>query len=177
MQNVIHLLALLRFEAPPGAPHRVRQAVDSYAAWTAANGGYAIGAEPPQVLVCIPDAEQALESLHALMHEGERYGFTVSGGLVQAIRASERVPASTSDFTERTLATAIELAGAAGPQEIGVSTKLSSLLQLAVPDYANWFEDSADSGPREVSRVRKLLVLRSHRLPRYDGPMRIYVPG
>lgn len=176
MQNIIHLLALLRFEGPPGAPERVDRVVECVSAWIAANGGYNIGAEPPQILVCIPDAHQALECLHALLHEGEIYGFTVAGGLVQGIRASERVPSSPADFTERTLATAIELAGSAGPQEIGVSTKLSSLLQLAVPEYADWFEESASSEPREVSRVQRVLALRSHRLPRYDGAIRIYAP-
>lgn len=175
MQNIIHLLGLIRFEARvPGTG--TAPIVDAFARWIGAHDAFVIDFESSQIMVCLTDAGAALESIHALMHEGERAGFTVSAGLVQAIRASERVPREPADFTERTLATLIELAGAAGAQQLAISPKLLSLLQLAVPDYAPMFEAAVEVGERPVTRVRQMLILRGERLPRYVGSIRISDP-
>ena len=175
MQNIIHLLALLRFDAA-GPASRVAEAVAAYAQWTRDHLGYVIDAEPPQIMVCLPNPAIALESLHALMHEGELYGFTVASSLVQAIRSTEHVPKEPHDFTERTLVTLIELAGSVPPQEVAISTKLWSLLKLAVPYYAAYFDPIAEPIDQPVTRVRQRLMLRSRNLPPYRGALRILQP-
>lgn len=172
MQNIIHLLALIRVE-PDAAHADTTSVVRAYAQWTREHGGYVIDAEPPQVMVCLPDPGRAIESLHALMHEGRRLGFSVAGGLVQAIRATEHVPSNPHDFTERTLETVIELSGTVARQQLAITGKLLSLLQLAVPAYAQHFQPLADTGGRPVTRVRQMLVLAGDRLAPYAGPIRI----
>lgn len=172
MQNIIHLLALVRIESP-WAPDRVDKVIDGYAACIRQGGGYVIDIEAPQIMVCLADANFALESLHALMSEGELHGFGVACGLVQAIRASNRIPRNPNDFTERTLETVIELAGSASRQQVAISNKLMSLLELAVPYYAHWFDSGAEVPGREISRVRQLMILRGERLPRYQGLLRV----
>lgn len=174
MQNIIHLLALIRIGGNPEAASRT---IDAFARWVAQHQGYLIDAAPPQLLVCLPDAGLALEALHALMNEGDRHGFTVSAGLVQAIRATDHMPRSPNDFTERTLETVLELAGQAGPQEVTASPKLMSLLQLAVPDYAAWFEPAHTDPSRPVTRVRQMQVMRGRRLPRYVGDVAVLDAG
>jgi hypothetical protein len=175
MQNIIHLLALLRFDAA-GSPAHVPEAIAAYAKWTRDHLGYVIDAEAPQIMVCLPDPGAALESLHALMHEGDAHGFTVASSLVQAIRATDHVPRDPHDFTERTLVTLLELAGTVPAQEVAISNKLSSLLQLAVPFYAGYFEPVGESADHPVTRVRQRLVLRGRKLPPYRGAMRIFRP-
>ena len=172
MQNIIHLLGLLRFDAPR-LPERAVAAADAYAAWVESHRGYLIDRSAQQLMVCLPDAGETLASLHGLMHEGDHHGFTVAGGLVQAIKATEHLPRSPQDFTERTLETLIEIAGSVSPQQIGISPKLLSLLQLAVPEYADHFEPGLEAPGRVVTRVRTMLVMRSETLPLYDGDFRI----
>ncbi len=172
IQNIIHLLALIRVQ-PDAAHADVAAVVRAYARWTRQHGGQVIDAEPPQLMVCLPDPDRAIESLHALMHEGRRLGFSVAGGLVQAIRATEHVPSSPNDFTERTLETVIELSGTVGQQQLAITGKLLSLLQLAVPAYARHFQPLADADGRPVTRVRQMLVLAGDRLAPYTGPIRI----
>lgn len=172
MQNIIPLLALIRVSAVRD-PERARHAIDAYADWVERAGGQVIDVEIPQMMACLPDAGQTLESLHALMTDGERFGFDVSVGIVQAIRASERVPRRVADFTERTVQTLVELAGAAGPQQICASPKLMSLLQLAVPDYAAWFEPARPADRLAVTWIRQRLVLAGRRLPAYAGRIRL----
>jgi hypothetical protein len=176
MQNIIHLLGLIRIESRMNAVDTAT-VVDAYARWVREHRGYVIDEESSQIMVCLPDPAEALASVHALMHEGERHGFTVAGGLVQAIRATEHVPRSPNDFTERTLETLIELSGAIGPQQLAISTKLLSLLQLAVPAYAAMFESGIEPVDRPVTRVRQMLVLRGERLPRYQGAIRVFDPS
>ncbi len=173
MSQLVPLLALLRVGAPPGAADRPAHVLEAYGRWLAAHGGHAVDTAPPQLMASVPDAALALESLHALMHEGERYGFTVAAGVVQAIRTSTGVPSSPSDYTERTLATLVEVAGSAGPQQIALTPKLSSLLTLAVPQYAEWLEAASGDDERPVSHVHALLVVRAQRLPAYAGTIRI----
>nr|HMN83396.1 hypothetical protein [Burkholderiaceae bacterium] len=73
MQNIIHLLALIRVE-PDAAYADTPSVVRAYAQWTRQHGGYVIDAEPPQGMGCLPDPRRAIESLHALMHESRRLG-------------------------------------------------------------------------------------------------------
>ena len=175
MLNIIHLLALIRIDAQ-GDDTRVAGVIDAYAGWVVSRKGYVIDRSPPLLMVCLPDAGQTLESLHALMQEGGVHGFQMAAGVVQAVRSTDRVPRSPADFTERTIETLIELAGSAALQQIAVSPRLTSLIKLAVPHYAPWFEAGADPHASRSTRVRQRQVINGMNLPRYQGPIRICPP-
>jgi hypothetical protein len=110
------------------------------------------------------------------MHEGQIHGFGAACALVQAVRASARPPAEPADFTERTMQTLARLEQALQTQSVVTSERLLSLLQIAAPAYAGFFEPvQRDQAGQQVpgDPLTALHGMRLERLPLYRGVIRV----
>lgn len=159
---MVNLLVLLRFERMNAAAGFPEQAIAAYAGRVEDGGGYVVDREADQLLVCLTDMRWGLQSLRNLLGEARRGGFAVRAAIVQAVLArpdphSGRRPG----FTARTLETLLRLCGQVGRQQVGITPKLLSLIQLSAPEFADLFEPVREPVPPlpGETRPQPLLVM------------------
>ena len=143
---MVNLLVLLRFEGFDACTLPAREAMLGYARRVGENGGRVVDHDGDQLLVCLADMRWALQSLRNLLALARRDGFAVRAAIVQAVLARAGTTPDGGGFTARTLETLLRLAGEVGRQQVGVTPKLLSLIQLGAPEFADLFE-SADTAP------------------------------
>jgi hypothetical protein len=134
---MLSLLALLRFE-----PHDNRSAMEASIGQlmlqAELNQGTVIAYEHDQLALFIPDSVWGLPALRHVVTTCKEQGFCVYGAIVQPV-GSTGAPKQMADFTERTVETLLRLGSAVLANEIGISPKMMSLLQLSTPQFAPWF--------------------------------------
>lgn len=141
---MVNLLILLRFESGDHAGPAADAAMLGYAQRVERGGGQIVDREADQLLVCLTDMRWGLRSLRELLAEARREGFVVRAAIVQAVLARPDPQESRPVFTTRTLETLLRLAGHVGRQQVGITPKLLSLIQLAAPEFADVFETPAE---------------------------------
>lgn len=154
---MINLLALLRFE-PLDDDTLAEQALHDYARRVQQNGGQVVDREAEQLLVCLSDMRWGLQSLRNLLAQARRGGFTVRAAIVQAVLARTDPSHEQAAFTRRTLDTLLRLVARVDRQQVAITPKLLSLIQLSAPEYADLFEPVDDPLPGEA-RPQPVLVM------------------
>lgn len=140
---MVNLLALLRFEDLDESARPSGEAMLAYAQRVSDGGGHIVDREGDQLLVCLTDMRWGLQSLRNLLGQARDGSFAVRAAIVQAVLAlpepdHQQGPA----FTARTFETLLRLAGQVGRQQIGITPKLLSLIQLSAPEFAGLFEST-----------------------------------
>ncbi|MCD6679061.1 MAG: hypothetical protein LT102_00155 [Burkholderiaceae bacterium] len=135
---MLNLLVLLRFEAAEPGLDAIDRAIVSYAERVREAGGSVVDREAGQLLVCLTDMRWGLQSLRNLLSQARREGFMVRAAMVQAVLARAGAE-GTGGFTTRTLDTLLRLAGHVERQQVGITPKLLSLIQLGAPEYVELF--------------------------------------
>lgn len=153
----VQLLGLIRFLATD-TEAIAWQACERFEAQLPGCAAELVHREDLQMLVFFHDAGAAMAALAELLEAGELHGFASAAALVQGIRSRGDLAASLSGFTLSTIAALFELGAFAGPQEVAISTKLSSLIGLAAPGYIRRFEPAYNA--RHDARMREPLVMR-----------------
>jgi hypothetical protein len=156
---MVNLLVLLRFEgldAPATAPE---QAMLAYAARVRESGGQVVAREADQLLVCLTDMRWGLQSLRNLLAQARRSDFAVRAAIVQAVLARADAGGQGPGFTARTLDTLLRLAGHVGRQQVGITPKLLSLIELSAPEFATLFEAADAPAPSLPGEIRPQPVL------------------
>ncbi len=158
---MVNLLVLLRFEGFDACTLPAREAMLGYARRVGENGGRVVDHDGDQLLVYLADMRWALQSLRNLLALARRDGFAVRAAIVQAVLARAGTTPEGGGFTARTLETLLRLAGEVGRQQVGVTPKLLSLIQLGAPEFADLFEsaDTAPPGPPGEPRPQPVLVM------------------
>lgn len=146
---MVNLLILLRFESGDHAGPAADAAMLGYAQRVEQGGGQVVDREADQLLVCLTDMRWGLRSLRELLAEARREGFVVRAAIVQAVLARPDPQEARPVFTTRTLETLLRLAGHVGRQQVGITPKLLSLIQLSAPEFADLFA-SADAPARAL---------------------------
>lgn len=158
---MVNLLVLLRFESGDDAAAAADAAMLAYAARVEHGGGQVVDREADQLLVCLTDMRWGLGSLRELLAEARSGGFVVRAAIVQAVLARPDPRDLRPVFTARTLETLLRLAGQVGRQQIGITPKLLSLIQLAAPEFADLFVSPPE--PESVlsgeTRAQPVLVM------------------
>ncbi len=144
---MINLLVLLRFEILSAAPEAAEAARREYLRRVRDNGGRVVDHDGDQLLVCLTDMRWGLQSLRTLLAQARREGFAVRAAIVQAVLARADASPEGPGFTTRTLDTLLRLAGHVGRQQVGITPKLLSLIQLSAPEFADLFTPVDDSLP------------------------------
>ncbi len=159
---MVNLLVLLRFENLDTPAGFAEQAMSHYADRVRDGGGFVVDQEAEQLLVCLTDMRWGLMSLRQLLAEARRNGFAVRAAIVQAVLARTDPTQAQPAFTERTLDTLLRLAGHVGRQQVGITPKLLSLIQLSAPEFADLFAKQPDPIPPlpgEGDRAQPLMVM------------------
>lgn len=158
---MVNLLVLLRFESGDDAVPAADAAMLAYTERVEHGGGQVVDREADQLLVCLTDMRWGLQSLRELLARARREGFVVRAAIVQAVLARPDPRELRPVFTARTLETLLRLAGQVGRQQVGITPKLLSLIQLAAPEFADLFESPAQ--PESVlpgeTRAQPVLVM------------------
>lgn len=136
--TMLNLLVLLRFEAAEPGLAAIDREIDSYAERVREAGGSVVDREAGQLLVCLTDMRWGLQSLRNLLSQARREGFMVRAAMVQAVLARADAEGA-GGFTTRTLDTLLRLAAHVERQQIGITPKLLSLIQLGAPEYVELF--------------------------------------
>lgn len=140
---MVNLLALLRFEDFDESGRPSEEAMRAYAQRVRDSGGDVVDHEGEQLLVCLTDMRWGLQSLHDLLGQARDGGFAVRAAIVQAVLAlPEPHHRQSPAFTARTFETLLRLAGQVGRQQVGITPKLLSLIQLSAPEFAALFEST-----------------------------------
>ncbi|HEY0878432.1 MAG TPA: hypothetical protein VGE10_08245 [Zeimonas sp.] len=158
---MLNLLVLLRFEPGEPAPGLPDRAIAEYGDRVREAGGSVVDREADQLLVCLTDMRWGLQSLRNLLSQARRDGFVVRAAMVQAVLARTGSPDGRPGFTARTLDTLLRLAAHIDRQQVGITPKLLSLIQLSAPEYADLFAklpDPIDPLPGET-RPQPVLVM------------------
>ncbi|MCO5099794.1 MAG: hypothetical protein M9885_02675 [Burkholderiaceae bacterium] len=142
--TMLNLLVLLRFEPADPAGCAPEHAIEAYAARVREAGGSLVDRESDQLLVCLADMRWGLQSLRNLLSQARRESFVVRAAIVQAVLARCDSPDGSLAFTARTLETLLRLAAHVDRQQVGITPKLLSLIELAAPEYADLFVRLAD---------------------------------
>jgi len=137
--TMLNLLVLLRFEAVDPGLGAIDRAIVSYAERVRAAGGSVVDREADQLLVCLTDMRWGLQSLRNLLSQARREGFVVRAAMVQAVLARADASGARPGFTTRTLDTLLRLAAHVERQQVGITPKLLSLIQLGAPEYVELF--------------------------------------
>lgn len=158
---MVNLLVLLRFErldADAGLPEL---AIAAYASRVEHEGGQVVDREAEQLLVCLTDMRWGLQSLRNLMAEARRSGFAVRATIVQAVLARPDPQHGRPGFTARTLDTLLRLSAHVGRQQVGITPKLLSMIELSAPEFAELFESAREPVPAlpGESRPQPVLVM------------------
>src|SRR5690606_20293908 len=123
-------------------------------------GGTIVDQESDQLLVCLNDMRWGLQSLRNLLLQARREGVVVRAAMVQAVLARTGAEGRPG-FTARTLETLLRLAAHVDRQQVVITPKLLSLIQLSAPEYAELFGRLSDPiGPLPgETRVQPVLVM------------------
>ncbi len=159
--DMVNILVLLRFEGLEACAAPAREAMLDYARRVRESGGRVVDQDGDQLLVSLTDMRWGLQSLRNLLALARRDGFAVRAAIVQAVLARPGTGHDGAGFTARTLETLLRLAGEVGRQQVGITPKLLSLIQLSAPEFADLFE-SADAAPPHAAgepRPQPLLVM------------------
>jgi hypothetical protein len=157
--DMVNLLVLLRFEVLDGPATAFEQALLAYAARVRESGGQVVAREADQLLVCLTDMRWGLQSLRNLLAQARRSGFAVRAAIVQAVLARVEPDGHGPGFTARTLGTLLRLSGHVGRQQVGITPKLLSLIELSAPEFASLFEAADAPVPALPGEVRPQPVL------------------
>ncbi len=155
----MQLLALLRFEPPDHDPAAITPAIAGFAERLPPAGGRLLDHGPDQVLAVLDDPHAGFELLSRTLDGARRSGFGIFGGLVQPVQTRGELGVAPGGITERTMETLVEIAAAAGRNQIAITSRLLSTIELTVPVFARRFKPQAANGTRQVTRVRSLLVM------------------
>lgn len=158
---MLNLLVLLRFEPGERTPGTTDRAIAEYGERVREAGGTIVDREADQLLVCLTDMRWSLQSLRNLLSQARREGFAVRAAMVQAVLARADAPDGRPGFTARTLDTLLRLATHVERQQVGITPKLLSLIELAAPEYADLFArlpDPIDPLPGET-KPQPVLVM------------------
>lgn len=156
---MVNLLVLLRFEGLEAAATRAEAAMVDYIRRVGESGGRVVDHEGDQLLVCLTDMRWGLLSLRNLLAQARRDGFAVRAAIVQAVLARPDASHEGPGFTARTLDTLLRLAGQVGRQQVGITPKLLSLIQLSAPEFADLFASTDESGRPVRGELRPQPVL------------------
>ncbi|MCL4185219.1 MAG: hypothetical protein KJ011_17420 [Burkholderiaceae bacterium] len=156
---MVNLLVLLRFEGLDGSATMPEQAMLAYAARVRDSGGQVVAREADQLLVCLTDMRWGLQSLRNLLAQARGSGFAVRAAIVQAVLARPEPGSEGPGFTARTLDTLLRLAGHVGRQQVGITPKLLSLIELSAPEFAGLFEAADAPVPALPGEIRAQPVL------------------
>lgn len=156
---MINLLVLLRFESLEGSAQPAEEAMRAYAARVRESGGQVVDHEDDQMLVCLPDMRWGLQSLRNLLVQGRGGGFAVRAAIVQAVLTRPGPDVGGSSFTSRTLETLLRLASQVRRQQVGITPKLLSLIQLSAPEFADLFESTDLPTPEPAGEAARQRVL------------------
>lgn len=156
---MINLLVLLRFEGLEESARPAEEAMHAYAARVRECGGQVVDHEDDQLLVCLPDMRWGLQSLRNLLVQGRGDGFAVRAAIVQAVLTRSGSDQGGSSFTSRTLDTLLRLAGQVRRQQVGITPKLLSLIQLSAPEFADLFESTDLPAPEPAGEATRQRVL------------------
>jgi hypothetical protein len=137
--TMLNLLVLLRFESAEPAPGLPDRAIDEYGQRVRQAGGTVVDREADQLLVCLNDMRWGLQSLRNLLSQARREDFVVRAAMVQAVLARTDGTDGRPGFTARTLDTLLRLAAHVDRQQVGITPKLLSLIQLGAPEFAELF--------------------------------------
>jgi len=137
---MVNLLALLRFEDLDGPARPSEVAMLDYAQRVRDSGGHVVDREGDQLLVCLTDMRWGLQSLRNLLVLARDGGFTVRAAIVQAVLVRPEPHRQGPAFTTRTFETLLRLAGQVDRQQVCITPKLLSLMQLSAPKFADLFE-------------------------------------
>ncbi len=137
--TMLNLLVLLRFEPGEPAPGLPDRAIDEYGQRVRQAGGTVVDREADQLLVCLTDMRWGLQSLRNLLSQARREDFVVRAAMVQAVLARTDRADGAPGFTTRTLDTLLRLAAHVERQQVGITPKLLSLIQLGAPEFAELF--------------------------------------
>ena len=153
----MNLLCLIRFVPGHTGQQSAVAGCDRFEACLAAIGGATIHREGLQLLVRFQDINSALKLLSDALENAVDQGHAISAGLAQGIRSSATVATSLSGFTEGSIGALFEIAAAAGRQQVAISQKLSSFVQLGAPEFESRFQPAS---PGEAgARIRMPLVM------------------
>ncbi|MEZ5739210.1 MAG: hypothetical protein R3E68_06950 [Burkholderiaceae bacterium] len=150
------LLCLIRFVPIGNDPLTAWEAAELFAAALEDAGGVEINREDLQSMLLFSDPARCLQLLSDTLDAGEAEGFAVSAGLAQGIHSRATVASSLSGFTEGSIEALFEIAATAGPQEVAISARLSSIISLSAPYFAGRFVPGAGLPD---SRIRMPLVM------------------
>lgn len=158
---MLNLLVLLRFESGDVAATPPEPAILEYAERVREAGGSIVDREADQLLVCLTDMRWGLQSLRNLLSQARRERFVVRAAMVQAVLARADPASDRPGFTARTLDTLLRLAAHVDRQQVGITPKLLSLIQLSAPEYAELFAKLPDPiGPLPgETRPQPVLVM------------------
>ncbi|MEZ5649130.1 MAG: hypothetical protein R3D59_19200 [Paracoccaceae bacterium] len=156
------LLCLVRFQPVGADPLTAWEAIELFSASLPDAGGSELHREDLEAMLLFNDAAKCLQLLSDTLDAGEKEGFSISAGLAQGIQSNARVASSLAGFTEGSIETLYEIAAGAGRQEVAISARLSSILDLAAPFFAERF---VPSDRRPDSRIRVPLVMRPSSKP------------
>lgn len=158
---MLNLLVLLRFEPAHPAPDLPDRAIAEYGERVREAGGTVVDRESDQLLVCLNDMRWGLQSLRNLLSQARREGFVVRAAMVQAVLARSDATEDRPGFTARTFETLLRLAAHVDRQQVGITPKLLSLIQLGAPEYTELFARLSDPiGPLPgETRPQPVLVM------------------
>ncbi|MEZ5661392.1 MAG: hypothetical protein R3E83_23640 [Burkholderiaceae bacterium] len=156
------LLCLIRFQPLGNDLLTAWEAIEFFATALPDAGGAELHREDLEAMVLFHDAAKCLQLLSDTLDAGEKEGFRVSAGLAQGIQSNARVASSMAGFTEGSIETLYEIAASANAQEVAISARLSSILDLAAPFFAERFVPAEG---RPESRIRTPLVMRPSNRP------------
>lgn len=162
----MQLLCIVRFLPISDDPLPAWEAAELFAASLGDAGAQEIHREDLQAMVLFDDPIKALTLLSETLDAGERERFALSAGLAQGIRSNATLASSLSGFTEGSIETVFEVLSAAGPQEVAISHRLSSLIALSAPQFSKRFIEAGGASPER--RIRSALVM---------GPAHRQTPG
>lgn len=136
---MVNLLVLLRFEPGDSDALASEAAIRAYASHVEQGGGQLVDHDGDQLLVCMTDMRWGLQSLRNLLAEARRDGYFVRAAIVQAVLARTDLGQAGPGFTSRTLETLLRLTGHVGRQQVGITPKLLSLIELSAPEFVGLF--------------------------------------
>ncbi len=160
--DIVKLLCLIRFQPVGDDLLTAWEAIELFCAGLPDADGSELHREDLEALLLFQDPAKCLQLLSDTLDAGEQTGFGISAGLAQGIQSNATVASSLAGFTEGSIETLYEIAANAGAQEVAISARLSSILNLAAPYFSERFVPATS---RTDTRIRNVLVMRPTNRP------------